>query len=85
MIPSLLNLFAVVLRPFRESLYGLPQGASQRGQLVFDPWRDGGKDGSSDEAVALKATERQGQHAPLVTDTIQYLSDGNARIMLVTE
>ena len=55
MVPSLLNLFAVVLRPFRERLYGLPQGASERGQLVFDPWRDGGKDGSSDEAVALKA------------------------------
>ena len=49
-------------RPFAERMDRHQQVAAELGQLIVDARRDRRKDGAGDEAVALQAAQRGGQH-----------------------
>src|SRR6202163_2688026 len=50
------------VRPFAQRFDRLPQPAAEIGQLIIDPRRNGREYGAGDQAVALQAAQRQGQH-----------------------
>jgi len=63
MLLRLSNRIAIQLRPERQRHHRFQQCSCERGQLVIDAWRDGGRDHARDQAIALQATQRQRQHA----------------------
>ena len=53
------DLGLMIVGPFAQRLHRLPQPASEIGQFVIDPRRNGREDRSRDQAIALKAAQRQ--------------------------
>src|SRR6516225_1471110 len=57
------DLGLVAQRPISKRRNRLQQIASERGQAIFDPRRNGGEDGAGDQTVAFEPAQRQRQHA----------------------
>src|SRR5262249_36551974 len=57
------DLGLVAQRPIAKRRDRLQQIASERGQAIFDPRRNGGEDGAGDQPVPFEPAQRQRQHA----------------------
>src|SRR6267378_3682669 len=57
-----LDLGLMIRGPFAQRFHRLPQPASEIGQFVVDPRRNGREYGAGDQTVALQSAQRQGQH-----------------------